>query len=172
MTCPAVQRFVDWVPPPSSPREVDWAAAERELGIALPADYKELAERFGPGIFDDYIALWLPWPELPNADLVLCNEAIHRDLGWTGKMDGYVGWAMTTDGDVIAWPVATDRPSSDWPVAVFPRSETRWHLFEIGAVDFLYQVLRGTIGQDLFAPPEPPELPLAFTSWIITERGD
>ncbi|MFE2738849.1 SMI1/KNR4 family protein, partial [Streptomyces sp. NPDC059349] len=32
---------------------VDWAAIEGELGVLLPADYKELYEVFGGGVFSD-----------------------------------------------------------------------------------------------------------------------
>jgi hypothetical protein len=34
---------------------VDWAQAERELRVALPLDFRELAERFPPGTFQGYL---------------------------------------------------------------------------------------------------------------------
>ncbi|MEV7380740.1 SMI1/KNR4 family protein [Streptomyces lydicus] len=34
---------------------VDWAAIEGELGVPLPADYKELYEVFGGGVFSDSV---------------------------------------------------------------------------------------------------------------------
>lgn len=38
----------------------DWAATEQQLGPRLPADYKELAEIFGPGMFGEWLGLFLP----------------------------------------------------------------------------------------------------------------
>ncbi|WP_073919946.1 SMI1/KNR4 family protein [Streptomyces sp. CB00455] len=34
---------------------VDWAAIEEERGVPLPADYKELYEAFGGGVFSDSV---------------------------------------------------------------------------------------------------------------------
>ncbi|MFF1258711.1 MULTISPECIES: SMI1/KNR4 family protein [unclassified Streptomyces] len=34
---------------------VDWAAIEGELGVPLPADYKELYEAFSGGVFSDSV---------------------------------------------------------------------------------------------------------------------
>lgn len=53
--CPWVRRVIGlagWEPLGIS---VDWAAIEGELGVPLPADYKELYEAFGGGSFSDSV---------------------------------------------------------------------------------------------------------------------
>ncbi|MFH9196802.1 hypothetical protein ACH4KO_04755 [Streptomyces anulatus] len=38
----------------------DWAATEAALGTALPGDYKDIVDAFGPGSFDEYLDLLVP----------------------------------------------------------------------------------------------------------------
>ncbi|MGW9214304.1 SMI1/KNR4 family protein [Embleya sp. NPDC055664] len=42
------------------PRIIDWTSVERSLGLRLPRDYKQLAETFGAGTFDDNFDLCVP----------------------------------------------------------------------------------------------------------------
>src|SRR6266511_5778594 len=52
-------RLVDLAP--QARVAIDWPAAERELGLQLPSDYKEFAGRFGPGHFQNGY-LWIAVP--------------------------------------------------------------------------------------------------------------
>lgn len=55
--CMWVQRVIEltgWEPLGIS---VGWAAIEGELGVPLPADYKELYEAFSGGVFSDPVLL-------------------------------------------------------------------------------------------------------------------
>lgn len=49
----------------SEGRYFDWAAIERDLGLRLPAGYKELAESFPDGYFRRFVAVRRPaqWPD-------------------------------------------------------------------------------------------------------------
>lgn len=48
-----IDRLCELVPPPVNPvyHQGDWEAVESQLGLALPADYKLLIERYGRGSF-------------------------------------------------------------------------------------------------------------------------
>ncbi|MFD5794874.1 LuxR C-terminal-related transcriptional regulator [Streptomyces diastatochromogenes] len=64
-------------PPADPPPAVDWAQAERAVGAALPADYKQLVETYGDGIFDDTI--WLLVPDSAYSDCDLHVQMTERD---------------------------------------------------------------------------------------------
>jgi hypothetical protein len=48
---PAVEELRRLVPPPETPNgaDGDWGACERDLGLRLPADYKEFISTYGSG---------------------------------------------------------------------------------------------------------------------------
>jgi len=56
---------------------VDWTQAECALGTALPADYKQLVETYGDGIFDETI--WLLVPDSAYDDCDLHTQTTERD---------------------------------------------------------------------------------------------
>jgi hypothetical protein len=53
------------VPPPGKPVDVgsleDWRAAERELGLALPSDYRDFIFTYGTGLFARFFRLYNPF---------------------------------------------------------------------------------------------------------------
>lgn len=74
----ALDALVRLCPPPADfPPGVDWAQAERALGAALPADYKQLVETYGDGIFDDTI--WLLVPDSAFSECDLHAQTTERD---------------------------------------------------------------------------------------------
>jgi hypothetical protein len=56
-------------PPPGPAVRVDWARAEGLLGLALPDDYKALAEAYGVGWFSEWLMVNLPDSPCPQFDL-------------------------------------------------------------------------------------------------------
>lgn len=64
----AVRDLVTLVPPPAEPVDAqgDWRSVEVSLGTVLPADYKALIERYGLGMFVDFILLHTPFGPGPR----------------------------------------------------------------------------------------------------------
>ena len=60
----SLERLVEMVPPPRALRELgyrpDWDRVESQLGTALPADFKRLAELYGTGDFCGQVDLVAP----------------------------------------------------------------------------------------------------------------
>src|SRR5579883_1207389 len=58
----SIERLMELVPPPQRIQRlpINWDRIESTLGIALPVDYKQLAELYGPGVFADSIVLYAP----------------------------------------------------------------------------------------------------------------
>src|SRR5688572_9224139 len=58
-----IEDLVALVPPPTEPVDArgDWHEVEAALGLALPADFKALIERYGLGQFVDHITPLTPF---------------------------------------------------------------------------------------------------------------
>lgn len=107
----------------------DWAAAEQQLGARLPADYKELAETFGPGMFGEWLWLMLPTGDGKYGEDLLATwsrnlahdtagSAMWEPYGLHPKPGGLLEWGGTPDGQVMFyWAVEGDDPDR-WPVVV------------------------------------------------------
>ncbi|GCD96194.1 hypothetical protein EHYA_03878 [Embleya hyalina] len=124
------------------PRIVDWEAAERALGLRLPDDYKQLAEVFGAGSFDDNLDLRVPGsrPE-DDLDLIVANRDEFADpapadsgplrlLEWAGNGAGYS----------FSWLVEDPDPQR-WPVCVRIDAWDPWERFDCSATEFVLGML-------------------------------
>jgi len=164
----SVADLASLVPPPDAPvaGDGDWLAVEASLGVRIPADFKDLLQRYGLGQFDD-IALLTPFAPADRefADLVgraqtlLPTFAQHREE-WPDDFPyplfpepgGLLEWATTGNGDSLCWTVSGD--PDHWPVVVWNiREGAERH--NCGAVDFLLGYLSGERAVELLGPPPP-----------------
>ena len=131
----------------------DWAGAEEQLGTRLPADYKELAEIFGPGLFGEWLGLFLPVDyELHALDIVsnwsyglrLAEEAYPFRLepyGLHPKPGGLLEWGFTPDGhSTFYWAVESDDPDR-WPVVVSHEDDPSLDRYERSTAEHVYREL-------------------------------
>ena len=145
------QRLTELVPPPRSPATVDWEAAERALGFALPAGYRWLAETYGPGVFDDFLRLYVPGDGA--LDLV-AGTAMYSGINrsWLADDDpppfGFdpgrlVVWADTDEREALFW--STDGPPDEWPVIVESFEDLGTWRYDGACEDLLLMLLEGTV---------------------------
>ncbi|MEV6104678.1 SMI1/KNR4 family protein [Streptomyces sp. NPDC051940] len=132
---------------------VDWPAIEAELGTALPADYKQLVERFGDGAFDGFLDLLLPDAPPGAIDLVEANKDFpswaepHGAYTWAprGVHDAPVRllwWAGCEQEIRFCW-LPEDPDPDQWPVlfAEAGDSDADWERFDGSAAEFIYRML-------------------------------
>jgi hypothetical protein len=134
---------------------VNWAAAERSLGIDFPAGYRWLAETYGPGCFDGFLRFHVPGA--PIFDLLTATAAnteitrarlgdrhappfpypLHPEPG------GLVVWATTYADEVLAWPTtgAPDR----WPTIVEDYEALGTDRFDGPPEQLIVELLQGTL---------------------------
>jgi hypothetical protein len=158
---PAIDDLVALVPPPAEPVDPqgDWRWVEASLGARLPADFKALIERYGSGMFVDFIRPCTPFGSW--ASLVQRARDLLDDMGpvrdnWPDRFPysfhpepgGLLEWADTDIGDRLCW--VTEGPSDSWRVVVWPRHSNDYAEYAIGAVEFLYSWLRGSITCPVF----------------------
>ncbi|MGW1143588.1 hypothetical protein ACWD6I_00710 [Streptomyces sp. NPDC002454] len=123
--------------------DIDWPAVEAALGTALPRDYKEIADLFGDGTFDDYVLFTAPNPS--DGGIVLSAEvdARYPDL-WEPHHTvhpapgGLLRWASSEYDLDFVWQTGAPDPD-DWPVLVGAWGE--WERFDCGVGEFLLRML-------------------------------
>ncbi|MEU9200812.1 SMI1/KNR4 family protein [Streptomyces sp. NPDC048332] len=138
-------------PDDRSAAAVDRAAVEARLGTALPGDYKELADRFGYGEFDDHLGLLLPDGPPGSLDLVSFHAFWARTAAEDGGRwwepyglhpapGGLLQWASTEQRTSFHWLTEADDPDR-WPVLVTGEDYAHWHRFDGSTAEFIHRLL-------------------------------
>ncbi|MFE4638688.1 hypothetical protein ACFRJ1_35670 [Streptomyces sp. NPDC056773] len=133
---------------PPGPVPVDWPAVEAWLGLPLPADYKQLADTWGPVVFGSRIMVPTPAAQTANEDeesfdygLWLREE--HREIRIDARAlpedgrpavhpaaGGLLAWGVTPDGDTLLWDTSASPDPDRWTVVVAhqdrPHGPRRW----------------------------------------------
>jgi hypothetical protein len=172
-------------------RSFDWAAVERGLGLTLPADYKEVAERFPDGRFQGFLRPIRPG-DMGEQDTDFLGYYRHRldDLRrWRAdepqrfphplhpEPGGLLPWAVTHRADLFFWRTDT------WSIVASDSGFEVWEEIPGTVCDLLTAVLTGTYdagryGVDLSARapwfelpevPQPPPTGVRF--WQDLELG-
>ena len=169
----ALESLIDMVPPPPDTRpDIDWGPTERALRTALPADYKQLVDEYGPGSFDGF--LWILQPSDTNENLdLLTQRTVRLDALRTLQADGepvpysvekdmedLIPWATSDNGDVCYWVTYKRDAPDTWTVAVNESRGPLWAEFNGSATAFLVALLSGSLRVDLFPDDFPTDRPL------------
>ena len=146
-------------PPPSAPT-VDWPLVEEAIGGELPQDYKELASRYGPGAFGDFIQIYHPAAPTQRVDLTGPVPATVRAQLQQGQESGtyraphdprlLFPMGVTDNGNYLCWVTdPEDRPDA-WRVAVNEARGPQWYTHDGNLTSFLAGVLSGQLTVPLF----------------------
>ncbi|WP_193460503.1 MULTISPECIES: SMI1/KNR4 family protein [Streptomyces albogriseolus group] len=133
---------------------VDWATVEEELGVPLPADYKELAEAFGGGVFSESVSFMgcgscvsFDLPAQWRAALSAARNGTYGSVSAAGPYDAYtpggkgvVTWGSTEWADQYCWLIDAERPGH---CSVLARSHDPgpWYRYDMSTAEFLHRVL-------------------------------
>ncbi|GAA2685771.1 SMI1/KNR4 family protein [Nonomuraea recticatena] len=151
-----IDDLVALVPPPTEPVDArgDWHEVEAALGLALPADFKALIERYGLGQFVDHITPLTPFGAhgllIERAQGLLGRERPFREkypaecpYPFYPEPGGLLEWAGTDNGDALCW--LTEGEPDDWRVVVWNPRAVAYDEHEAGAARFLHGWLGGRI---------------------------
>lgn len=148
-----VQRIIELVGWESLEISVDWSAMEEELQFPPPADYKELFEAFGGGVFSDSVYFLARDEGLAFDFLTQWRVALSVDQDsetdgvsavdpysvYEPGGEGLVTWASTEWGDEYCWLVNAQRPGA-YPILA--RAEDgEWRQYDMSTSEFLYRIL-------------------------------
>ena len=145
--------------------DADWERAEEDLGIALPLDFRELAERFPDGVFQGYLDFsaspgsLVDLAEGPLEDLRRWREDASLSLPFPlwPEPGGIFPWTLGSRDEIFFW-LRSDPDPSHWPVVWCHGEDFEWEQFAGSATDFLIALVTGqidarTLGSPTFPPP-------------------
>ena len=174
----SIDRLTDLVPPPHRPSEIgsleQWQAVERELGTALPSDYRDFVFTYGSGLFAQFYRVYNPFAASEFTALVPSVRRVCAAVGeikrdWPDVVPykihpdkpGLLPWGNDENGNEYYW--FTSGPPDSWLVL---SDEVRGEGFrEYGRcmTDFLAEVLLGKI--EALAGDYPREGNKVFEAW-------
>ncbi len=147
-------------PPPSASVSVDWEPVESDLGVTLPADYKQLATMYGPGNFCEYLSIYHPHGPTEWVDLLgpmpanLCRQLREDREGGAFPVahdpDDLLACGVTDNGEYVFWVTEPADDPDSWRIAVNEARGPDWYTFDGGLVAFLAAVFSGRIDVPLF----------------------
>lgn len=176
-TVAALAQLTDWTG--RSYVSPDWDAVERTLGVALPAEYKELLATFPPGTFNA--------PSLADGSVIvhppyLVNGTPDQLYQFRAELDELRNWQAAHSADVprpifpepggmipwarasrecLLWARDSARPD-EWTVVLSNGGIWRYNRhspvledFDVGAIDFLIGLVTGQVTSKILNPRGP-----------------
>ncbi|MER6994459.1 SMI1/KNR4 family protein [Streptomyces sp. NPDC000410] len=146
---PHVERLAQHFPPLAAPERKNWHEVESALGAELPADYKQLVDTFGGGVFDN--AVWVLEPGCANKyyDLLIENRGRREELEASGSHpeeleeegSDVIAWALTENGQTLYWLVRPGQAPDSWLVMIHEGRGPAWERYPTSCAAFLESLL-------------------------------
>ncbi len=170
-----LERLVEMVPPPETPfssgDQKAFLAVEKELGRALPSDFKQLIATYGYGLWQRFwcvlnpfigdgkqVRSWFcPRYGMAGGEQKLASLRAGRDqfpelhiYPIFPEPGGLFPWAMTDNGDFLYW--LTEGDPDTWPTIHDPDlTEKDWKRYDLPCTAIVYGAISGEL--PIFAEP-------------------
>jgi hypothetical protein len=156
----------------------DWSAVTSTLGFDVPADYKQLIDRYGAGAFNDYVLIYGPGEDVQAFDLTVnglywdtylkeewadCAEAMPLPL--RGRDITVLSWGATEDGLQLFWIAEPGTPPEHWPVVFYRVEGEAWEFYPRSTVEVLLALVRNELPTELLPPSWPPDEPFIYSGY-------
>lgn len=136
------------------PRHADmhWGETEERLGLALPEDYKRLAETFGKGLFSDFLQILSVAPG-GAFDLSTTWQSLSVDAPAEGEDPLYAPYRIYQPGQIglIPWGFSqtegeyfwleNGKAADEWPIVTRGRGYQEWRQVDMSTPEFIYRVV-------------------------------
>ncbi len=157
----SIERLTTLIRPPDSPSEVGspegWAAAEQELGVELPHDYREFVLTYGSGLFAGLYVVYNPLAASPLIRLKSQVEkvcATERQLRLFPRPNavrypifpeegGLFPWGRDENGNYYHW--LTEGAPAEWVVVENSVRGKGHRRHDCSMTEFLVGILEGRI---------------------------
>jgi hypothetical protein len=140
----------------------DWDAAEAHLNTAIPADFRELVDAGGSGLWFRYIRVFAPDPAL-HAQNLLDSAGVFEDVRYFWEDDPetrpgdlleksrLIAWANTEHGEMIFWRVDPGVASENFPIYILDADYERFERFDLTATEFMTGLKDGTLESEILS---------------------
>ncbi|MCF2525747.1 SMI1/KNR4 family protein [Yinghuangia soli] len=134
---------------PEARGPADWAAVEAELGLDLPQDYKAFADVFGAGVFNNYLAVFVPDT---GAGLVRQVESFGSLMGNPMYRSMFAPYpTYPSDGGILPMGASEAGDSfywlpgdqGNWSILGRTEDEPDWHRFDMSTTEFVFKIASG-----------------------------
>lgn len=141
--------------------EVDWPRLRSALGFEPPADYRELIENFGAGVYNYYLYVFGPDTRTPAS---LQKDGLFWDDDFRSKWEPHperippelqgrdvtvIHWGETEDAAHLFWIAESGVPSEQWKVACYTGEGRKWEFFDQTCVELLLSYFRRELPSSL-----------------------
>ncbi|MEU6868930.1 histone-like nucleoid-structuring protein Lsr2 [Streptomyces sp. NPDC046876] len=140
-------------PPSGSPTAIRWEPVEATLGMPLPADYKQLAETYGPGRFNNYLGVFHPHGVTEYVNLTgpmparirgqLHQQARQGRLPVPHDPDALFAIGSTDNGEYLFWITEPADQPDRWRITVNEARGPGWFDYDGNLTGFLTSILTG-----------------------------
>lgn len=152
---------------PRGPHQaLEWERCRSEIGLELPADYRQFTDVFGCGSINDEFGVVSPFDyRLPGSHFKNFSKILTETFEGAGsaiaemreawpayfpypvfpEAGGLIAWGTNTNGDMCFWETASPDPEK-WTVVVWLRGaspEQAWIRTGAGMVEFLIDIVSG-----------------------------
>ncbi|WP_329065623.1 SMI1/KNR4 family protein [Amycolatopsis sp. NBC_01480] len=132
-----------------------WDVVEREIGITLPDDYKEMMSIFPSGFFRNAVSFNNPIDERTDFEKFVREDVRNtievigdRDLDYLEDTDyrlfpepgGLLPWGNDMQGGMFCWLTKPDDPNQ-WPVAYYSQDLLEWSEHNGGTIEVIWEIL-------------------------------
>ncbi|RSS79420.1 hypothetical protein EF918_17475 [Streptomyces sp. WAC06614] len=128
--------------------------------MALPTDYKQLADTYGPGRFNDYLAVFHPHGVSQYVNLTgpmpsrirgqLREQAQQGRIPVPHDPDTLFAIGSTDNGEYLFWITDPANAPDRWRIAVNEARGPHWYTFDGNLTSFLTSLLSGQTRVPLF----------------------
>jgi hypothetical protein len=154
-------QLVDLLGVPSRDAPYSWTDIEAAIGAPVPGDYRELIDRTGPVIIDEWLCLFGPGRDNRNADIV--DLVVERERAWLVFRESGIELKeryfaagarllafAAVESNYFFWHARPGKSADGWPVVIVDADLEDWYEFDMSATECIYKVLVGELQLDPF----------------------
>ena len=180
-----IDALFDVLPRPAAALEAGddqgWLRVFQRLGTRLPEDFVQYIRGYGTGVINDYLAIYNPFAENPNLNLIeqlpyilssfrTVRSEAPQDCPYPlyFEPNGLLPWGAT-DAESLFWETSGD--ADRWPVVIVRRNDPNHERHEMPMSRFLAEGLGGRLSSVIFPARNMPSGGPRFEPAIPVEQS-
>lgn len=141
--------------------ENSWNDIEEQMKLVLPCDYKWFIDFYGNGGINDFLWFLTPFCEVEHINLMSRGKTMlesYQDIKSEypeycrhevyPQSNGILPLGYTDNGDELFWKTAKE--TDNWTVVVYESRSDEYREYDMGVVDFIYNLITKKISCDIF----------------------